>query len=167
METQAMIATALCFGVGLILVIQGVETRREAIHGGQDLILAIFGVFFVPMVFLDSGLPSGLSKKGQKEGWIIFSFWGAVIGGQRWTVKTPKDAFFRMCADVLINFVYPTFLFFTFPIFVARSSSYMDAISIATNVFFAVKWDKEDAEIWFEPVDSEEPNRSEKHRLHV
>ena len=72
-----------------------------------------------------------------------------------------------MCADVLINFVYPTFLFFTFPIFVARSSSYMDAISIATNVFFAVKWDKEDAEMWFEPVDSEEPNRSEKHRLHV
>ena len=50
----------------------------------------------------------------------------------------------------------------------------MDAISIATNVFFAVKWDKEDAEIWFEPVDYmiepvdlEEPNHSEKHRLQV
>ena len=105
METQAMIATALCFGIGLIL--------------------------------------SGLSKKGQKEGWIIFSFWGAVIGGRRWTVKTPKDAFFRMCADVFVNFVYPTFLFFTFPIFVATSTSYMDAISKATGVFFAVKWDAE------------------------
>ena len=90
-----------------------------------------------------------------------------MVGGQKWTVKRPKDAFFRMCADVLINFVYPTFLFYTFPIFVARSASYKDAISIATGVFFAVKWDKEDAEIWFEPVDLEEPNRSEKHRLHM
>ena len=161
METQAMIATALCFGVGLILVIQGVETRREAIHGGQDLILAIFGVFFVPMVFLDSGLPSGLSKKGQKEGWIIFSFWGAVIGGQKWTVKKPKDAFFRMCADVFINFVYPTFLFYTFPIFVARSASYKDAISIATGVFFAIQWDAESADIELKPDGSPLPNRSE------
>ena len=72
-----------------------------------------------------------------------------------------------MCADVFVNFVYPTFLFFTFPIFVATSTSYMDAISKATGVFFAVKWDAESEKIYFEPVDSEEPNRSEKHRLHV
>ena len=48
-----------------------------------------------------------------------------------------------MCADVFVNFVYPTFLFFTFPIVVATSTSYMDAISKATGVFFAVKWDAE------------------------
>ena len=60
-----------------------------------------------------------------------------------------------MCADVLINFVYPTFLFYTFPVLVARSSSYMGAISTATGVLFAIQWDAESAEIEFKPLDSE------------
>ena len=73
--------------------------------------------------------------------------------------KKPKDAFFRMCADVFINFVYPTFLFYTFPIFVATSTSYMDAISKATGVFFAVKWDAESEGEEFKP--EPKPNSSE------
>ena len=64
-----------------------------------------------------------------------------------------RDARFRCCADVFINFVYPTFLFMVFPVFVARSSSYMDAISIATGVFFAIQWDGESADIELKPAD--------------
>ena len=53
----------------------------------------------------------------------------------------------RCFADLLINFIYPTFLFMVFPIFVARSASYKDAISIATGVFFAVQWDAESSNL--------------------
>ena len=79
-----------------------------------------------------------------------------MVGGQKWTVKRPKDAFFRMCADVLINFVYPTFLYFTFPVFVATSTSYMDAISKATGVLFAIQWDAESADIEFKPAEEKQ-----------
>ena len=44
------------------------------------------------------------------------------------------------------------FLLMAFPVFVARSSSYMGAISTATSVFFAVQWDKEDADIELKPA---------------
>ena len=43
-----------------------------------------------------------------------------------------------------------------FPVFVARSSSYMGAISTATSVFFAVQWDKEDADIKLKPAELHE-----------
>ena len=128
------------------------------------MILAIFGVFFVPMAFANSALPSILSKGRESK---ILKFWVAVISGQKWTVKAEKlpknlrDARFRCCADVFINFVYPTFLFMVFPVFVARSSSYMDAISIATGVFFAIQWDAESADIELKPDGSPLPNRSE------
>ena len=56
-----------------------------------------------------------------------------------------------MCADVLINFVYPTFLFMVLPVFIARSASYKDALTAATSVFFAVQWDAE-SEIVFKPA---------------
>ena len=58
-----------------------------------------------------------------------------------------------------------TFLFYTFPIFVATSTSYMDAISKATGVFFAVKWDAESEGEEFKPAKPAglelESNRSE------
>ena len=74
---------------------------------------------------------------------------------------------------MLINFIYPTcvprlttsifddiaghrFLLMVFPVFVARSSSYMGAISTATGVFFAVQWDKEDADIKLKPAELHE-----------
>ena len=160
-----------------------VLTEHLAINGRQDLILAIFGVFFVPMAFVNSGLPSMLKKESK-----ILSFWGAVISGKEWTVIgepknriKPKDAFYRMCADVLINFVYPTcvprlttsifamisghrFLFMVLPVFIARSASYMDAITAATSVFFAVQWDAESEGEEFRvklPISEPEPNRSE------
>ena len=53
------------------------------------------------------------------------------------------DVLCRCFADLLINFVYPIFLFMVFPVFVARSASYMGAISTATGVLFAVGWDAE------------------------
>ena len=78
---------------------------------------------------------------------------------------------------ILSNFIYPTcvprltsifddiaghrFLLMVFPVFVARSSSYMDAISIATGVFFAIQWDAESADIELKPDGSPLPNRSE------
>ena len=103
----------------------------------------------------------------------LLRFWVAVINGQKWKVttsqpsdpekplKNPSDAGLRCFADVFINFVYPAFLFMVFPVFVARSSSYMDAISIATGVFFAIQWDAESADIELKPDGSPLPNRSE------
>ena len=112
METQAMIATALCFGVGLILVFQGLGTRGKRDQGSGAKLTE------------NKPLKASASKQN--------------VEGD----TSKKKA-------------------------LARSSSYMDAINTAAGLFFAVKWDKEDAEIWFEPVDLEEPNRSEKHRLHM
>ena len=57
------------------------------------------------------------------------------------------DVRFRCFADLFINFVYPIFLFMVFPVFVARSASYKDAISAATGVFFAVQWDAESCDL--------------------
>ena len=114
------------------------------------------------MAFANSALPSILSKGRESK---ILKFWVAVINKQKWNVttsqsgdhekplKNPSDACSRCCADVFINFVYPTFLFMVFPVFVARSSSYMDAISIATGVFFAIQWDGESADIELKPAD--------------
>ncbi len=84
----------------------------------------------------------------------------------------------------MINFVYPTcvprltqvssmiaghrFLFMVLPVFIARSTDYMNAIQAATGVFFAIGWDAESEGEDFKPDDDDddddleqEPNRSE------